>query len=287
MTQRPNEDLPSTDDDRSVTSTTVVVGDLLKMPTRRSIMATCQGRCQLAIADPPYNCGLKYDDDPTSDKMGYREYENFTYAWLTTTRNTLTSNGSLWVVIDEQNLGMMLKMVADTGFKLRRHCIWHYTFGQNQRNNFTPAFTNLLYCVLDPKHFIFNSNDPKLRVKSWRQKNRDPRANPDGRLPDNVWPIPRIVGNSKERCPWMPTQLPIQLVSRMVRACSTAGATVFDPFGGSGTTAVAANLLKRHAVLCERSRLYASKIMERVLALSPDSIVGVMDRSKESESPDV
>jgi site-specific DNA-methyltransferase (adenine-specific) len=66
----------------------------------------------------------------------------------------------------------------------------------------------------------------------------DPRANPAGKVLDDVWVIPRVCGTFRERVRGVPTQLPLALVARIVRGLSRPGDLVVDPFTGSGTTGV-------------------------------------------------
>ncbi len=68
----------------------------------------------------------------------------------------------------------------------------------------------------------------------------DKRAAPHDKLWDNVWCIPRLVENSKERLPDFPTQLPLDLLRPFVMCASNPSDLVLDPFSGSGTSGVAA-----------------------------------------------
>ena len=67
-------------------------------------------------------------------------------------------------------------------------------------------------------------------------ENGDKRADPRGRVPGDVFDFTRVVGNSKQRRPWHPTQLNEGLVERCVRLTTPPGEPVLDPFGGTGTT---------------------------------------------------
>jgi DNA modification methylase len=71
-------------------------------------------------------------------------------------------------------------------------------------------------------------------------KYNDKRADPGGKRWDDVWIIPRLVGNAKERLPSVPTQLPLALMRPIIRCATNIGDLVLDPFAGSATTGVAA-----------------------------------------------
>jgi len=80
---------------------------------------------------------------------------------------------------------------------------------------------------------------------------RDKRLNPDnldkGINPTNVWRIPRLNGNSKERV-GHPTQKPKELIERIVRSLSFPESTVLDFFAGSGVTSRVAIETRRHSI---------------------------------------
>jgi site-specific DNA-methyltransferase (adenine-specific) len=92
---------------------------------------------------------------------------------------------------------------------------------------------------MDEDNFVFNETEA-LRPSDRQTKYGDSRAQSSGKIFDDVWQIPRLTGTAKERIPDFPTQLPIELVSRIVRIASEPGDLVVDPFNGSGTTGVAA-----------------------------------------------
>jgi len=153
---------------------------------------------------------------------------------------------------------------------LRNWVIWYYTFGQNCKRKFNRSHAHLFYFVKDAKHFTFNAGDPRVRVPSDRQtKYNDKRANPNGRLPHDVWTFSRVCGTFKEREGWHPCQMPVDLLERIVLACSAPGEVVLDPFAGSGTTLVAAAKHERRWVGVELSKDYARQATRRVAEEMP------------------
>jgi site-specific DNA-methyltransferase (adenine-specific) len=83
---------------------------------------------------------------------------------------------------------------------------------------------------------------------------RDKRLNPDnvekGKNPTNVWEIGRLNGNSKERV-GHPTQKPVEIIRRFVKALSNEGAVVLDFFAGSGTTGRVCIEENRHSIIVD------------------------------------
>jgi site-specific DNA-methyltransferase (adenine-specific) len=221
----------------------------------------------LIFADPPFNIGYKYDkyhDEVASDK-----YTAWTKDWMDACKKVLKPTGSFYIAIGD-DYAANVKIIADEiGLFMRNWIIWHYTFGQQTKDKFARSHTHIFYFVNDPKNFTFN--DYAVRVPSDRQLiYADKRANPAGKIPDDVWEDSRVCGTFKERTGWHPCQMPEQLLMRIVAASSNAGDCVLDPFVGSGTTAVAASKLRRNYVGIEISADYAKKARQRLRELQTE-----------------
>jgi hypothetical protein len=175
----------------------------------------------------------------------------------------LKPQGSLYIAIGDE-YAANVKIIADElGLFLRNWIIWHYTFGQQMKNKFARSHTHILYFVKDKRHFTFN--DHAARVISDRQKKyQDKRANPEGKMPDDVWDeYPRVCGTFKERFDF-PCQMPESLLARIIRVSSNEDAWVLDPFCGSGTTPVVAAKLGRRFTGIEISEEYARIAHDRI-----------------------
>jgi site-specific DNA-methyltransferase (adenine-specific) len=203
-----------------------------------------EGFVDLAFADPPFNIGFQYD--VYEDTRKYDEYYQWTHDWMKAVTRVLKPSGTFWVAIGDEYAAEVRMIGRDLGLTLRNWVIWHYTFGQNARAKFARAHAHLFYFVKHPREFTFN--DEAVRVFSDRQRvYRDKRANPKGKIPDDVWnEFPRVCGTYGEREGWHPCQMPTLLLNRIVRACSNVGDLVLDPFSGSGTTLVSAKKAGRH-----------------------------------------
>src|SRR5262249_18596507 len=153
-------------------------------------------------------------------------------------------------------------LLREVGFCRRAWIKWYETFGVNCTNNFNRCSRHIFYCVKDPRRFVFNREavtGPSARL----DKHKDKRADPHGKLWDNVRSIPRLVENCKERVPDLPTQLPLALVRPIVRCASNPGDLVLDPFSGSGTAGVAALECCRRFIGIELNKHYAEKSRPR------------------------
>ncbi len=234
----------------------IITGDCLDILSRiepRSV--------KLAFADPKYNIGVKYDQ--CNDAMPPADYLAWCDAWIRAAVKTLAPDGSMWVLIIDEWVSDFHGLMRAAGLHPRSWVIWHETFGVNCAHKFNRTKRHLLYMVRDPGCFTFNRS--AVSTRSARQvKYRDKRANPEGKILDDVWTIPRIAGTHRERIREFPTQLPLELLRRVVGCCSNPGDLVIDPFSGSGTTAVVCHESGRRFIGVEISPHYAKLSRQRL-----------------------
>jgi len=212
----------------------------------------------LIFADPPFNIGIRYDN--TDDNREYEEYVAWSERWMDAAVRLLKGSGSLYIAIGDEYAAEIRLLARKKNLFLRNWIVWHYTFGQHQRRKFSRAHTHIFYWVRDKQNYTFNVDD--VRVPSARQTvYSDRRANPKGRVPDDVWTFSRVCGTFKERQGRHPCQMPEALLERIVRASSNEGDLVLDPFCGTGTTLAVAQKFGRNYIgidispkYCELSR---------------------------------
>ena len=216
----------------------------------------------LIFADPPFNIGYKYDK--YKDKVKSKNYIAWTKDWMSACKGVLRPHGSFYIAIGD-DYAANVKVIADEiGLVMRNWIIWHYTFGQQTKAKFARAHTHIFYFVNDKANFMFN--DHAVRVPSDRQLiYNDKRANPMGKMPDDVWnQYSRVCGTFKERVNWHPCQMPESVLQRIIAASSNEGDCVLDPFSGSGTTAAVAYRLGRNYVGMDVSESYVENAKKRL-----------------------
>jgi len=229
----------------------------------------------LVFADPPFNIGIKYDVH--NDNMPYGEYYNWSEKWIKETYRLLKNTGTIYIAIGDEFAAEINVILKRAGFYFRNWIIWYYTFGQNQRKKFNRAHTHILYFTKNKERFTFNDRD--IRVPSARQLiYKDKRANPIGKIPDDVWQFSRVCGTFKERIGKHPCQMPEGLLELIIKTSSKEGDLVLDPFGGTGTTAALAKRLKRKFITMEISKEYYDIILKRL-----DGKVAEIKRNKKAE----
>ncbi|HDY65001.1 MAG TPA: site-specific DNA-methyltransferase [Phycisphaerae bacterium] len=234
----------------------------------------------LIFADPPFNIGYKYD--VYEDRKKYDEYFEWTREWMTVCKKVLNPHGSFWIAIGDEYAAEVRIIARKLGLNLRNWVIWHYTFGQATKYKFARSHTHLFYFTKtdDPKKITFN--DMEVRIPSARQTTyADKRANPKGKIPDDVWSFSRLCGTFNERVSWHPCQMPEAVLERIVKVSSSPGDLVLDPFSGSGTTLAVAARLGREYFGIDISEDYVANAAQRI----KDTLIGKRKTTEIAENP--
>ena len=213
-------------------------------------------KARLIFTDPPYNIGIDYGNGEKADLLSHKGYMDWVDGWVTQSIDCLTDDGSLWVMIGDEYAAEYAVLLKSKGLIIRSWIKWYETFGVNCAGKFNRTSRHIFYCVKDERNYVFN-HDAVSRPSDRQSKYNDKRANPAGKIWDDVWEIPRLTQTCHERIPEFPTQLPLELVSAIVGCASMPGDLVIDPFNGSGTTGVAAITQGRKYVGIELSEKFA------------------------------
>jgi len=248
------------------TSHIVAVGDCLDALCRIPDQSI-----QLVICDPPYNINVAAWDD-------HAQYVNWAGEWIGEVERVLKPSGNfvLFGGLQYQGeagsgdlLSLMSFMRAHSKMGLTNLIIWNYPNGMSAQRFFANRHEEIAWFAKTPKYY-FDLDAVREPLDSERLEiyKRDKRLNPEslakGINPTNVWRIPRLNGNSKERV-GHPTQKPKALIERLVRALSYPGSTVLDFFAGSGVTAAVAIETRRHSISSDVDKTFPT-YLERQLA---------------------
>ena len=207
------------------------------------------------FADPPYflsNGGISVQNEKVVcvdkgdwDKGGTPEYiYQFNKQWLSLCRPKLKDNGTIWISGTYHNIFVVQRCLQELGYKILNVITWQKTD--------PPA-------NLSCKHFNFSTE-----LVIWARKyEKTPhkfnyevmtRLNGGMQMTD-VWRIP-AVGMWEKTCGKHPTQKPLRLLYRIILASTNEGDTILDPFSGSSTTGIAANLLGRKFIGIEKDQTF-------------------------------
>ena len=218
------------------------------------------GQVQTVFIDPPYNIGVNYGNGSKADKRPADEYLARMKTLATECVRTLTPSGSIWFLCPERwadQIGSILTKLLPR----RNRIIWREAFGQYLESRFPSGHRHLFWHVKDPDQTPFDTD--QIRVESQRMRDGDKRAK-GPRVPDDVWELPRLVGNAGERMEGHPCQLPEALLERVIRCSTAAGDMVLDPVAGTGTTLRVAQRLGRHYIGIEEQQAFVELIERRL-----------------------
>jgi len=218
-------------------------------------------KAKMIFADPPDNLGLKYegfvDKWPTA-----LLYEAFLHDIAD---KALAQGDILWLSYNrkyEPVLGVKTYQYCNAR-KLHtfRHVKWRFTFGQHNHKDLGNGYRPILRLMKKgTKLYPDAIREPSLRQTKYHDKRADPR----GRVPDDVWEFPRVCGTFHERRKWHPNQHPEALIERIVKFSCVKGDSVIDMFGGTGTVR---RVCKRLGVNCTTIEIspYYCEMMEKDL----------------------
>jgi len=223
----------------------------------------------LIFADPPYNIGKDFNgrkDAWESDES----YLNWCYRWLDLCMDKLKENGSFYVMTSTQFMPFF-DIYLNKKLDILSRIVWAYdSSGVQAKNYFGSMYEPILFGVKNKKNYTFNSNAILVEAKTGaKRKLIDYRKNPPQpynteKVPGNVWDYPRVRYRMAEY-ENHPTQKPIKLLERIIKASSNEGDTVLDPFSGTFTTSFTAKKLNRKSIGIEIDETYTKIGIRRVL----------------------
>jgi site-specific DNA-methyltransferase (adenine-specific) len=268
------------------------------------------GSVDLIYVDPPFNTGrlrrhtrLATVRDPGGDRTGFQgkryrtarlgsqefadrhdDYLAFLAPRLAEARRVLAPHGSLYVHLDYREVHYC-KVLLDGIFgrgSFLNEVVWAYDYGGRTRRRWPPKHDDILVYVKDPARYLFNYDDIE-RIPYMAPGLVSPEKAARGKLPTDTWWHTIVPTHGAERTGY-PTQKPLGILRRIVRASSRPGDLVLDFFAGSGTTGAACLELGRRFLLVDSSR-QALRTMARRFA-SADGIrwVGFAPRRRGGET---
>lgn len=237
-----------------------------------------EGKVQLVYLDPPFGTGGAFEFKDKSavcaytDALHAAELVPMMKTVLTACRRLLCASGSLYLHVDYR-MSAHMRMLLDEIFgeeNFMNEIIWSYKSGGRSTKHFSRKHDNIL-SYRKSKSVYFNIEATGTPRGSSRRNHMKRRADEDGRIyysiktggreyryyeddlvfPSDVWDdIEHLHQRDPERTGFG-TQKPLALLKRIISASSAVGDIVLDFFGGSGTTAAAAQQLNRRFISCD------------------------------------
>lgn len=225
----------------------------------------------LMVVDPPYNLTKNFGKN-IFYRTDLQTYKKWLDKWLAQTARILKPNASVYICSDWQS-SLVIPEVAAKYFVLRNRISWEREKGRAAENNWKNCLEDIWYFTKSDD-FTFNLDAVKMQRKvlaPYRDKGGNPKdwQESDGQkirytAPSNIWTDITVPFWSMPENTEHPTQKPEKLIAKLILASSNKGDMVFDPFVGSGTTAVVAKKLGRRFLGIERERKYVALALKRL-----------------------
>ncbi len=223
-------------------------------------------KIDLVVTDPPFAINFKakkanYNRTASRVLSGYNEitkenYYEFTLNWMSQCFRILKESGGMYVFSGWNNLADILNAIEEIGFITVNHIIWKYQFGVVTSRKFVTSHYHCLYIC---------KNDKKRKFFPYERFGKEEKNNQGRSLhykdKEDVWEIKREYWTGDEKTP---TKLPAEIIKKILQYSSEEGDLVFDPFLGSGQTAVVSKLLKRNYMGFEIVKEYFDFISKRL-----------------------
>ena len=214
---------------------------------REVIPRLCPVLFDVVFADPPYflsNDGfsvqagkqVSVNKGDWDKSQGLEADTEFNFQWIKTCRERLSESGTIWVCGTFHNVFSVAAVLSELNFRILNSVVW-------QKTNPPPNLSCRLFT--HSTEFVIWARKQK-KVPHYYNYDLMHRL-AEGRQMTDVWRLPAI-GRWEKSCGKHPTQKPLALVVRALLASTKRDALVLDPFAGSSTTGIAANLIGRRYI---------------------------------------
>lgn len=211
----------------------------------------------MIFADPPYflsNGGISYQagkvvcvDKGEWDKGGTPEsIMEFNRRWLRICREKLKDNGTIWISGTHHNIFSIANVLTELGYKILNVITWAKTN--------PPPNISCRFFTYSTEFIIWARKCHKIPHKFNYELMK---AINDGKQMTDVWRLPAIARWEKS-CGKHPTQKPLALLTRIILASTSQHDWILDPFAGSSTTGIAANLCGRRFLGIEQEEKFVN-----------------------------
>ena len=253
-------------------------------------------QADMIFADPPYflskgftiKSGNKtkcFDKGKWDRIRPLEEINKFNKEWLSLCRDCLKDNGTIWVSGTYHNIYSVANCMTQLGYKILNIIVWQKpdapTTLSHLHFNFSAEY--IIWARKDKKHIHFFNYELMNQLNG-------------GKRMSDVWNIP-TVGSWEKHFGKHPTQKPLRLLYRIILASTKENDSILDPFAGSCTTGIAANLLKRNFIGIDQSEEFlalgikrkeeicdknaAKKIFQK-MSENPNEIMVIINHAREN-----
>lgn len=248
------------------------------------VLSNIGQQVDMIFADPPYflsknvsrciNGTWKSFEKGEWDRVTtFNKINDFNKLWLLECRKVLKSNGTIFVTGTYHNIFSVASCMMELGYKILNVICWQKTDAKPtlSRNYFDFTSEYIVWARKDEHHSHYFNCDLMEQLNG-------------GKRMTDVWRIP-FLSSWELKCGKHPTQKPLRLLYRIILASTHECDTILDPFAGSCTTGIAANLLNRKFIGIDQSTEYLDYGIRRICEIE-DPIKREQILRKISENPE-
>lgn len=239
-------------------------------------------KVDMIFADPPYflskniskciNGTWKSFEKGEWDRAISQDNINaFNRKWLSACRNVLKDDGTIFVTGTYHNIFSVASCMVELGYKILNIIVW-------QKSDAKPTLSRN-YFNFTTEYIVWARKNE--RIPHYFNCELMEQLNGGARMSD-VWRIP-FLSSWEMRCGKHPTQKPLRLLYRVILASTREGETILDPFAGSCTTGIAANLLNRKFIGIDQSLEYLMYGIRRKQEIEDSKMADII-KNKMSEN---
>lgn len=234
----------------------------------------------LMIIDPPYNLTKNFNGR-LFHEMDEKKYSEWFGKIIFRLIKTLKGSASIYVCCDWRTSPLIYEVIKKNFF-VRNRITWEREKGRGSKRNWKNNSEDIWFCT-QGKNYTFNVEEVKIKKKviaPYKNDNGEPKdwdktdsGNYRLTYPSNLWTDITVPFWSMPENTDHPTQKPEKLIAKLILASSNENDFVFDPFLGSGTTAVVAKKLNRKYCGIEIDEKYSCLAEKRLLLAETDKSI--------------
>ncbi len=253
----------------------LLCGDASKTDTVQRLVGSAQPK--MLYFDPPYNISLNYNSGiSTNSKYGGQfnqdsksrtEYKEFLRNILANGLSVSNKDAHVFTWCDQTYIGLLQELYGELDVSQKRVCLWI-----KNNHNMTPqiAFNKVFEpCVYGTRGTPYLAPIHNLNEVLNQEIGTGNRVIDDILDLLDIWLVKRLPAQDYEH----PTAKPPTLHEKPLRRCTKPGDIVLDLFGGSGSTLIACEQLKRKAYLCEIDPIFCDVIIKRFVELTGKEVI--------------
>lgn len=224
-------------------------------------------KVDMIFCDPPYNIGFSYKNGlttkgkyggKTDDSLSDDDYRVFLKATMRHALLVAKEDAHVFYWCDQTYIGMVQSLYEELEVKNKRICLWiKNNFNMTPHVAFNKAYEPCVYGTVGSPYL--NPDVTNIHEIVNKEVASGNRCIDDIIDLFDIWLAKRDSAQEYQH----PTQKPLTLYEKPLRRCTRPGDAVLDLFGGSGTTLLACEQMKRRAFICEKDPVFCDVIIQR------------------------